>query len=153
MNYNLVWLTLIGLILLGGLAWKTDVNNPVDCPRVIVTLPNGTIISAEVVASADKRAQGLSGRDKLEDTSGMLFLFPDTAVHPFWMKDTHFPLDIIWLNDHVVVESVTLPAETVEFTPAHAPTLKANAVLELTAGSTKVHAIKKGDYIPWTRCL
>lgn len=153
MKYNPVLLVLISLGLLGGLAWKTDLNNPVDCPSMTVTLPNGTHLSAEVAATTDTRAQGLSGREKLADTSGMLFLFPDTAIHPFWMKNTHFPLDIIWINNHKVVESVTLPAETVELTPAHTPTAKANAVLELTAGSTKIYGIKKGDNIRWTLCL
>jgi uncharacterized membrane protein (UPF0127 family) len=31
-----------------------------------------------------------------------LFIFPKPAVYPFWMKNTYYPLDIIWINGSTV---------------------------------------------------
>lgn len=32
-----------------------------------------------------------------------LFVFPDAQIYPFWMKNTYYPLDIIWINNTEVV--------------------------------------------------
>ncbi len=32
-----------------------------------------------------------------------LFIFPTPNIYPFWMKDTYYPLDIIWINGTRVV--------------------------------------------------
>jgi len=41
---------------------------------------------------------GLGGRNTMALDQGMLFVFDKPAVQCFWMKDMHFPLDIIWLD-------------------------------------------------------
>lgn len=54
----------------------------------------------EVVDTPEGMERGLSGRKSLGDDEGMLFDFG--SVQPevsFWMKDTHIPLDIIFIND------------------------------------------------------
>src|SRR3989344_6701349 len=56
---------------------------------------NGASIFAEVVASADARRLGLSGREGMGANSGMLFVFDQAGLYDFWMKDMKFPLDII----------------------------------------------------------
>ena len=48
----------------------------------------------ERVSTAEKLQLGLSGRDNLEDNSGMVFVFPDVRDQCIWMKDMKFPLDI-----------------------------------------------------------
>jgi uncharacterized protein len=36
-------------------------------------------------------------RDHLAADSGMLFVYPDSAVRNFWMKDTRIPLSIAFI--------------------------------------------------------
>lgn len=54
----------------------------------------------EVVDTPDGMEKGLSGRKSLGDDEGMLFDFGEVQPEvSFWMKDTHIPLDIIFIDD------------------------------------------------------
>ncbi|MFA5290844.1 MAG: DUF192 domain-containing protein [Candidatus Paceibacterota bacterium] len=57
-----------------------------------------TTIVAEVADTPVKRELGLSGRLALPADRGMLFVYPEPAIQGFWMKDMHFPIDIIWFD-------------------------------------------------------
>ena len=35
----------------------------------------------------------------------MLFIFPDVAIHSFYMKNTQFPLDIIYIDENLRIAS------------------------------------------------
>lgn len=152
MNNKSVFLALMGATLLGWFGWSSGLGPNNSCPQITVTLPDNTTVKTEVADTPIARTKGLSGRNSLQDGTGMLFLFPDTSIQPFWMKDTHFPLDIIWLDNHVVVATTTLQAETSGQTPTYTPAAKANAVLELAAGSIAIHSIQIGNFLPWTPC-
>ena len=52
----------------------------------------------EVADSSASREKGLSGRESLAGNRGMLFVFDEPGKYCFWMKDTLFPLDMIWLD-------------------------------------------------------
>lgn len=62
---------------------------------------NGEICQAilEVADDDAERMKGLSGRDSMDYSRGMLFLDTEEQLQCFWMKDMKFPLDILWLND------------------------------------------------------
>src|SRR3990172_7339338 len=49
----------------------------------------------EIADSPEEQAKGLMGRESLEPGKGMLFVFPEEGIYPFWMKDTLMPLDMI----------------------------------------------------------
>ena len=52
----------------------------------------------DLADTPEKRFQGLSGREILEEGTGMLFVFQEERQHTFWMKDMRFPLDMIWIT-------------------------------------------------------
>lgn len=60
-------------------------------------IPNGAKISLIIADTAFERERGLGGRRALGEREGMLFMFPEAALHGFWMKGMEFPLDIVWL--------------------------------------------------------
>ncbi len=66
--------------------------------------PTATINKATynvMLAKTDaERIKGLSGRDKLGTNEGMLFVFKDPGIYPFWMKNMKFPIDIIYINKY-----------------------------------------------------
>jgi uncharacterized membrane protein (UPF0127 family) len=56
-------------------------------------------IEAEVASSNAERATGLMNRPSMPMHRGMLFVFPETAVQCFWMKNTLIPLSIAFVDD------------------------------------------------------
>jgi hypothetical protein len=80
------------------------------CPKPDSGLPRGRVtigdrsVEVEVARTPAARQQGLSGRERLEPGTGMLFLHGDPAIHYYWMKDMNFAIDMIWIRDDRVVE-------------------------------------------------
>ena len=52
----------------------------------------------EVANDENTRSQGLSRRQLLAENAGMLFVFETEAFHKFWMKEVHFPLDLLFIS-------------------------------------------------------
>lgn len=105
-----------------------------------------TALHLEIVDTYEARLHGLSDRESLDAQAGMLFLFEGPSIYPFWMKDMHFPLDIIWINGDRVVEITTLPPPDRDHPiPAtHVPTRRADKVLEINAGKAKELGLQNG---------
>lgn len=117
---------------------------PPDAPRVI--LPDGAAILVEVVSDEETRALGLMHRPSLRADRGMLFLFPVTDVHSFWMKDTLIPLDMVWIDDvsRVVDVKANVPPCKADPCPSYTPSGAARYVLELAAGQAASHRVTAG---------
>jgi uncharacterized membrane protein (UPF0127 family) len=62
------------------------------------------------------REKGLSGRDSLPEGEGMLFVLPSTQPVSFWMKDTKFDLDMVFINEDFEVTKV-VHAKAMDETP------------------------------------
>ena len=57
-------------------------------------------------AETDYETQtGLMYRKGMDSNQGMLFIFPDERVHSFYMKNTEFPLDIIYIKEDLRIAS------------------------------------------------
>lgn len=105
----------------------------------------GRTLTVEAIRSPFDLRRGLSGREDLPTDSGMLFILPYRGIHPFWMKDMKFALDIIWLDGGRVVEMATLPAPTsTAYIPRHDPIHAADRVLEVKAGMAQELGLKQG---------
>lgn len=109
-----------------------------------ITINNKTFY-AEVVSSSDKMQKGLGGRNSLCQSCAMLFEFPQTGRYTFWMKDMHFPLDIIWILDGKVVYLEKNVLEN--FSGVITPPVDADQVLEINVGNVDKFDIKIGDKI------
>ena len=96
---------------------------------------NGTKITAEMIKTPKEVARGLSGRDSLGETAGMLFYLGERKIATFWMKSMRFSLDIIWIDKGTVVYIVeNAPVPTQENVPIFTPDKLATHVLEVNAG-------------------
>ncbi|MBI4032927.1 MAG: DUF192 domain-containing protein [Candidatus Blackburnbacteria bacterium] len=108
-------------------------------------------IRIEVAKSEEERRVGLSSRDSLNEDSGMLFAFDKMDVRPsFWMRDTKFALDIIWINDGKITQITANVPTVVDGTPdnkiqLYLPHDPVDYVLEVNGGASKKWGIKIGD--------
>jgi len=57
----------------------------------------------EVADTNDERIRGLSGRSRLKDDEGMLFVFENKDRYAFWMKEMRFDIYIVWISSGKVV--------------------------------------------------
>jgi uncharacterized membrane protein (UPF0127 family) len=122
-------------------------QQPNNGPRVI--FPDGYAVHVEIAANDELRAQGLMFRDHLRPASGMLFFFTEDGEYPFWMKNTHIPLDMIWIDSGRRIAHIAydVPPCKVENCPNYPPHAIARYVLEVAAGVAKQHGLKDGDVL------
>jgi len=101
----------------------------------------------EIAREATEQKQGLMFKEELKTDHGMLFIFPETKKHSFWMKNTLIPLDIIWLNENreVVFINKNTPPCASDPCESFKPNQKARYVLELNAGIADLINLSIGD--------
>lgn len=56
-------------------------------------------LEAELADTPATRQTGLMYRSFMPTNSGMLFVFPEKAIHCFWMRNTKLPLTIAFIDD------------------------------------------------------
>ena len=101
----------------------------------------------ELAVTPEEQEQGLMFRKNLNQDEGMLFVFKEEGEHPFWMKDTLIPLDIIWINQNkkvVFISENTQPCSENNCNSIN-PDKKAQYVLELKGGRVRDIGLKIGD--------
>jgi uncharacterized membrane protein (UPF0127 family) len=60
---------------------------------------NLKVYSLEIAKTQDQRQHGLMFRKKLGSKNGMVFIYPNSARHRIWMKNTKIRLTVIWINE------------------------------------------------------
>jgi uncharacterized protein len=110
----------------------------------------GSVIPVEVVTTKDAIDKGLSGREHLGASEGMLFMFDHSARFRFWMRNMSFPLDLVWIGADMRIVDISrnlppLPddAEALFYSPA----VPAMYVLEVNAHFCDKHDIKFGEAV------
>ncbi len=105
-----------------------------------------TTIDIELADSPQKREMGLMYRTSLLENQGMLFIFDAEERQSFWMKNTHIPLDIIFVNEEKTIVHIAENCEPYSLKPI--PSFEyAKYVVEVTAGFSQKNSIKVGSRI------
>ncbi len=105
----------------------------------------------EVAATSADREYGLMYRTFLPDNQGMLFVFEDSALRSFWMKNTNIPLDLIFFDEHwqiVDMKESFAPCQS-EPCPSYTSIVPAKYVLEIRGASVKEKQIQMFDRAEW----
>jgi len=129
----------------------TSAPGPAAGPRVV--LPSGAAIAVEVAVTDQERAQGLMFRESMPRSAGMVFLFDGLEIRPFWMKNCHFPLDMVFATrDGTVVDVLkNVPPCAPDPAPCEnvVPGAKADTVLEVNAGVAGANGAVPGAKLEW----
>lgn len=137
------------LATLGLIAWLAHTLTADACPAWTARhVQLGTQrFTVEVAATMAERNRGLSGRASLDGGTGMLFVFPKPDLHGFWMKDMHFPIDLVWIGpDRTVLGLSHLAPCERDPCPIYSPPSPVAYVLEVNSGS---FIGKTGDSMAW----
>lgn len=110
-------------------------------------LIGGAEISVEVADTVEERSRGLSGRASLKENKGMLFVFDEPGIYPFWMKDMLFVIDIIWIGEEGRIVGINENVPPDSFPQTFSPPEPVRYVLEVPAGWVKNHDTKVGDLV------
>ncbi|MBI2655841.1 DUF192 domain-containing protein [Candidatus Woesearchaeota archaeon] len=103
-------------------------------------------INAEIADDKEEMMKGLMFREKLEENSGMLFIFENEGPQTFWMKNTLIPLDIIFIGNNFEIVDIK-GAEPCSKDPCkyYASSGPAKYVLEVNAGFAAGNKINVDD--------
>lgn len=106
-------------------------------------------LDIEIAESAYEKETGLMYRAGMEIKQGMLFIL-DVRRHYFHMKNTEFPLDIIFIKDDLTIGSFQKNTKPFDETslPSNIPVKYA---LEVNAGLSEKWALKVGDKIEFDK--
>ncbi|MBI4050022.1 MAG: DUF192 domain-containing protein [Candidatus Doudnabacteria bacterium] len=115
--------------------------------RTVNMLIGTTQLQVEVAANLAEQVRGLSGRKRLCEQCGMLFVYAKPQLMNFWMEGMRFPLDLIFIREGKVVDFArNVPAPQSGEQPARVESsVEADSVLEVNAGFIDRNRIKLGD--------
>lgn len=158
-------ITLILLACLGLQSCKSDQKNErIATPEVTFTkegeltlynlkdsIPTAiTKLDIEIADNDYQIQTGLMYRKSMQNDRGMLFIFSEDAPRSFYMKNTEFSLDIIFINSKNKVVSIQKNAKPLDerSLPSTGP---AQYVLEVNTGLTDSWNLKAGDSISFKK--
>ena len=102
-------------------------------------------LTAEIANTDATRSTGLMHRRMLPENRGMLFIFPDLALHSMWMMNTHVPLSVAFLDSAGVIINIADMQPHTQTT--HGATRPARYALEMNQGWFRKRGIKPGDKV------
>ncbi len=109
---------------------------------------NNQKFSLELAQTSQEKYQGLSNREHLCSSCGMLFVYEQAQNRTFVMRGMNFPLDIVWIKDQKIVKiDRNLAPEAKEPWTKYSSGQPVDLVLELNGNSCQKYNIQVGDKI------
>ncbi len=138
-----------GCVVLSSMLWNissatTHTPSPPSLPLAQLQL-NQQRVAAEIADTDALRATGLMHRTTLATNHGMLFVFPDSQVRCFWMKNTLIPLSIAFADASGKITALAKMQPASETT--HCSTSDTRYALEMNQNWFARHDIQVGAMI------
>ena len=149
MNKIFIFFIFAAILATGGLFIsqnKLTGSDPVNFDNFSIEV-GGVTIDVEVMDAPDERARGLSKRASLPKDSGMLFLYDTSGYYSFWMRDMHFPIDIIWIDSGYKITEITKNISPDSYPEIFQPKKPVQYILEVNAGWSDTNEITIGELI------
>jgi uncharacterized membrane protein (UPF0127 family) len=146
---------LLTLVVLFSL-WACQSESQKPLKGLSLKTPDGQVIVTTLVYTPKDMEQGLSGvkPEDFKDNQGMLFFYLSDDEKNFWMPDTYFDLDLIYLDQNLKVIDIIrkLPHYIGRANPQLIPRARSvwsRHVLEMKSTSPISGKIKIGDQLQW----
>lgn len=169
---------LLGLVLISGVAfyvykfritdsgqvsYMSDIKNSSQNEEEVIALWYKPLIpftlgrislQGSIADTSLEITQGLSGTPYLPIGVAKVFIFEESNLWSFWMKDMNYPIDIFWLNENGRVVYIVEQAEPDTYPDtSFSPPVPAKFVIETRAGFAAENNIRIGDSAGMTRIL
>lgn len=114
-----------------------------------VSLNNLVRINVEIADTPAEWERGLMFRESLPKNLGMLFIFPDSAVRTFWMKNVLIPLDIYFIDAEGIIVKIEkrLPPCQADPCLTYSSESPVKYVLEVNGGFSEEYMIKRWNKV------
>jgi len=115
-----------------------------------------TEITLSIAATPERRRRGYMYRERIEETEGLLFIFPKPEMQRFWMKNCLVPIDIAYIDNHHRVSDIhtmTPSGSDRGVGPLWTSSVPVQYALEVKDGFFERHGIRVGDTIDLTKAL
>lgn len=129
-------------------------RNIEDIREIIILNSRGTPLRTKLAIGPYETSLGLSGvkPEQFQENQGLLFFFLQDEERLFWMPDTYFNLDIVFLNENLEIlhleKNVPAHPGRSENPPIpRTPIIKCRYVLETRANSPFSKGLTKGEKI------
>ena len=108
-----------------------------------------TCFTVELAQTQEEQTRGLQNRLSLAQDAAMLFVFSDEGQHPFWMKDTLIPLDMLWIDDQGVIVYIEHKAKPCPESscPVYLTEMASRYVLEINGDLAQKYHFTVGDRV------
>ena len=112
----------------------------------------GLSVESAVAASPAERKKGLSNRESIPISAGMIFVFEQPGPYAIWMKNMKFAIDIIWIDESKKIVDIATnvapePGKSDKDLTKYMPKSSSKYVLEVNAGLVDLHDIQIGDTV------
>jgi len=102
-------------------------------------------VFVEIAKTPSQLNKGLMFRDKLEDDSGMMFVFDKPKILSFWGMNTFIPLDIAFIDDSGIIKDIKrIKKHDLNSVKSSCPCKYA---LEIDDGWFSKNGFNEGDYV------
>jgi uncharacterized protein len=105
-----------------------------------------TAVAVELAERDEDRMRGLMYRRRLADTQGMLFVFDTREEHPFWMRNTCIPLDMLYIDTDGLIVGIEENTRTLN-DENYSTGCSAQYVLEVAGGWSRRHEVRPGQFV------
>lgn len=141
-SYTWVWVGVSTFLIAGAIL---GVILSLSRPQVTVRLGDG-VFHASLATTPKTREKGLSGTKQLGATDALLFVFKENGKYAVWMKDMHYPLDVVWLSGAKQVVHIERNMQPDSYPKTYVPKADARYVIEFAAGTVDHKAITLGSF-------
>lgn len=116
-------------------------------PSVPIMKIDDVPLRVEIANSDAERVKGLSDREEFTTADGLLFVFPTPGYYSIWMKDMHFPIDIIWIGADLKIIEIHKGVTPDSYPRLYRPSRPAQYVLETNIHLSDTFSFKEGDTV------
>lgn len=112
-----------------------------DAPQLTLFIA-GHPVRAELAADPDTRMRGLMFRERMDEDTGMLFVYPEVANQSMWMMNTVIPISVAFVDKTgTIINIEDMEPQTIDVHSSNAPVAYA---LEMNRGWFAKRGIGRG---------